>query len=359
MRFKALCVTLLLMATSTSSPSFAATQPPKIAVWSEFLPYSEVRGYLPDLQRRDIALHVAVREPFDKMEGFAELWTEAQRLGVEIRPWLLLPEADGYWFNKWNTAASQRCVEHFLSWMGERGLPVQWVTLDLEPPPEFLRTIQGKLDAANLFGAIRLLRESSRKGSIRDAQAFSTRLVEGLHARGIQVHAVTNPIVLHDVDDGRMRVQSALGTAVEGVPWDQVSFMVYRAEFQKAWKAISERIVYRYALRAKKYFGDRAAIDLGEIGPVLFPEPFQGYSQPSEIQADISAAAAAGITRMNVYSLDGMTRMEGPMADKVDAWLVPARAPRRPASQFWSWLVWTAMEFVTGMLPGSPSASSS
>ena len=220
-----------------------------------------------------IAVYVAVREPFEprQIQDFSNLCREAINQGVEIRPWLLLSEADGYWFKKWNVQKARAGVDRFLTMMNTQGMQTQWLTVDLEPTPRFLNELKNLMDSRQFIRAIRYLKRSSREKSLREAQKIYTDMIEQLHQNCISVHAVFNPLVLHDLGDGRRRVQSALGLPLEGVPWDEVSFMAYLAEFRRAWENVGPGIVYRYARKAALYYGSRATMDLGEVGSMVEP----------------------------------------------------------------------------------------
>ncbi|WP_218277119.1 hypothetical protein, partial [Pseudomonas sp. GW531-E2] len=75
------------------------------ALWSEFIPLATVEKELPQLQKLQLSVFIAIHEENPDYDGFAHLYKEAAKLQVEVRPWLLLREANGYWFNKWNAQA--------------------------------------------------------------------------------------------------------------------------------------------------------------------------------------------------------------------------------------------------------------
>ena len=119
MSFKALFFILLLLSISSS---FAGVNS-KLAIWSEFLPYSEVEKQLPEFKEKNLSLFLAISENQDSdplrssigtWDDFFALYKKAQDLGVEIRPWLLLDQEHDYWFNKRNFPEAQSLVFKFI-----------------------------------------------------------------------------------------------------------------------------------------------------------------------------------------------------------------------------------------------------
>lgn len=283
----------------------------KLSVWSEFLPFEKVQEHLPDLRARGWSVLVAVTPEKAQDPALVRLLLEAQRLGVEVRPWLLVSSEHGYWANKWNHAEVSRFVRAFSSNLEAQGVKPGTITLDVEPPVSLTKPLAEKLHQVDLIGARRLLVASSRDGSLAEARDGYRRVVADLHARGIRVHAVTTPMVLDDLAVGRHRLQSALGIPVSGVEWDEVTFMAYRTEFVRLAGRMGGDIVRRYALDARRHFGDRAGLDLGTIGSPGFMGTEVGYTDPRDLAVDRQAASLGGIGRLNVFSLDGMLEQGG------------------------------------------------
>lgn len=322
-------VTLLLFCLSTSA---LASQPPRTGVWSEFITYTELeRIWLPIAHKHRFDLYVAIR-PADlkNPRKLISLWRAAAAKGVELRPWILLELKDGYWASKWNAAKVRAAVFTFLDLLKKENLTTKWVTLDIEPPAALMKKVMEDFANLRFISAWRVLKMSSQIGALSAARAEYQALVKDLHDQKIQVHAVTLPLILHDGKSGT--IQSALGVPTEGIDWDEVSFMVYRPEFTKILGPVGSDLVYLYAERAREKFGDRAGIDLGEIGDVQFPEPTQGFSHPEELRSDFTASRAAGLRRLHVYSLDGMR--DG-MKDGIKSAPRPAGTQKFPEPEKW------------------------
>lgn len=298
-----------------SAPAPQPATETKLSVWSEFLPFATVAQYLPALKARSLSLLVAVTPEKAQDPALLTLLQEAQRLGVEVRPWLLVSGEHGYWANKWNHAEVSRFVRETTSTLTTRGLKPAAITLDIEPPVSLTKQLAERLEKIDLIGARRVLVASSRDGSLTEARSAYQRLVSDLHGRGIRVHAVTTPMLLDDLVVGQGRLQSALGIPVAGVDWDEVTFMAYRTEFRNLAGRMGGDIVRRYAQDANRFFGSRAGLDLGVIGTPGFAGSAHGYTDPQDLAIDLLAARAGGIGRMNLFSLDGMLEQGG-----IDRW---------------------------------------
>ena len=281
---------------------------PKVSIWSEFIPYAEVEAHLPELKQTGAALYIAVRQGEPHYNELAHLMMSARAAGVSVRPWLLLEEERGYWFNKWNFKEAHSFVWSYVNELKKRGVETDWLIFDIEAPRGLIETMQAQLKELDFVGTLDTLSHSSRDGSIRRAIADYASLVDELHSKGIKVHAVTTNFVLNESGES-LTYQSALGTPVSGIAWDEISFMVYRAEFLRSAGPMNSRIVYEFAKRARARFGAQAAIDIGEAGAVLYPNPFEGLTDPNDVARDARAVLAAGLANIHTYSLDGMRKL--------------------------------------------------
>lgn len=298
---------------------------PRIGVWSEFITYTELeRIWLPVARKFQFDLYVAIRpNDLKNPKKLMSLFSAAAIAGVELRPWILLEVKDGYWANKWNAAKVRAAVFTFLDLLKKENLSAKWVTLDIEPPAALMKKVMEDFANLRFISAWRVLKMSSQIGELSAARTEYQKLVKDLHDQKIKVHAVTLPLVLHDRKSSA--IQSALGVPTEGIDWDEISFMIYRPEFAKIMGPVGSDLVSLYAQRARAKFGDRAGVDLGEIGDVQFPEPTKGFSDPEELRNDLSASRAAGIQRLHVYSLDGMRSSAAASTSKFpkpEAWMV-------------------------------------
>ncbi|MES3037031.1 MAG: hypothetical protein V4736_03915 [Bdellovibrionota bacterium] len=345
--FKLLVLTSILLSAPITSARETTSLPSEStqALWSEFIPYSDLEAHLPKLKEKNLSLFVAVKADDPKFDEFAQLYQKAAREGVQIRPWLLLPVSQGYWFNKWNYLQARDFVNMFVDEMTARGVSIQWVTFDMESPKELMEATETFLKQNRAKEMLSLLKVKSRDGSIVEAVANYTSLVQSLQQRGIKVHGVTTHFILNDLSDNHRRIQSALGIPISGVPWDEISFMVYRADFRRIYKNISSQVVYKYAKRARKYFGERAGMDIGEAGKVFFPKPFTGYTEQEDLKQDLEAVKAAGINNVHIYSLDGM------LDEGVDFWIKPYGSEKPKKFDLTTLFVFRSVDYLKLLLP--------
>jgi hypothetical protein len=132
---------------------------------------------------------------------------------------------------------------------------------------------------------------------------------------------VTTPFLLDS--KYTLRLQKVFGIPINQNSFDYISFMAYRSEFERIIGEMNSRLVYDYSLKAKEMYGEKAGVDLGVVGNIEFPHKLTGYSDPSRLWEDISAAKAAGITKIQVYCLEGIHS---------DEWLKDVE----PKVPFWS-----------------------
>lgn len=294
-------------------PGFSAET--GLSIWSEFIPYSEIKAGLPELKKHNLSLNLAFHEDTDSITELADVLKTAGTLGVKVRPWILLSKGNGYWFNKWNAEVASTSTLRIVKELKEAGAPVDGIIFDLEPPQELVEEMQRAFDHKNPAAFLKVLRQSSRNGKLSDAEKKYSELLNTLHSQNIKVIAVASNYILHDKKSKRL--ESALGTPVSGVKWDEISFMVYRAEFNKFAGWTSPWIIENYAKRALKQFGPSVTLAIGEAGFVPYPKPFQGYSEAIELQRDMEAAHRGGVNNLQIYSWDGM-KDQG-----LDYWLHP------------------------------------
>ncbi len=308
-------------------PEIPARRSSVEAVWCELYAPDRVSEALPVVAAQGLALHLAWK-PELELELFA-VARRAQALGVEVRPWLLLDRAEGYWPSAKNAHVFAEAARSLLrTWAREVGTRAALI-VDMEPPFETtLRLdalIKGDLrDPKSMLRALRSLLSLGDDARYDDAQVVFRQLVDGAHAEGARVMLTTLPIVVDDREGALMR---ALGLVVDGVAWDRVSLQAYRTVFQgllPSWlgeRAFSSHLISSYAEAVRARFGERGGLDLGLVGHGVVPAPL--YESPRSLQDDIAAAEAAGVPgdRLAVFNLEGLIE-RGPM----ERWLAKGEA---------------------------------
>ncbi len=285
--------------------------PPPLSVWSEFLPDEEVRDALPFLAEEKVGLNLAIPSARIGDPGLEALLFDAQDAGIEVRAWLLLDEADGYWPNEHNVDAMRTATTAFADWRESAALPVDWLIFDMEMSLERTEAIA---EAGGLTG-LPLIEEGLDPETFVISRAAYVSLVEDLQARGLKVMAVTYPMVLDDHLDGDDDIQDKFDVPIAGVPWDEVSFMVYQstiANLSGEWHGPD--VIASYTESAVEVFGDRASVALGIVGSAgIVASDTERYPDAPTFLGDLAAARASGVP-VSVYSLDGILEQEDPGA---------------------------------------------
>lgn len=287
---------------------------------------AEVAGALPALARLGVSLCLAL--PSDRVgeDAFASLTRRAADHGVSVRLWPLLPRVRGYWVGETNVDDAAELLDAITRW---RGLAVDGVSVDLEPAyaySEALRAAQKTSPA----GFVALLRSHVDAAAFARARDTLARAVDHARRAGLVLHAVTYPLVL-DQPDGTPAIEDAFDIPVNGIAWDEVSFMVYQTAFaQQVGEWLGPALVHSYARTAVARFGDRAGLDLGVVGDAgVGLDPGDRYPDPGPLRADVGAALDAGIplSRLRVYGLRGAIHAGG-----APHWLaLDTVTPRAPA----------------------------
>lgn len=275
----------------------------QFAVWSEFTPYQDLIPVLPELKESGVSLNLAIHESSYKETSLYDLLKAADIVGVEVRAWPLLEKSKGYWPNKWNLPQFRDYCLGFVEECKQHGVSVPWVILDLEPHIGLLLELEELLKGKKFLKARRLILKWGRRIDLESSLMEMAKLIEELHGLGKKVQAVTMPMVL---DDSNMKLQHNLGIPISGLPWDEVSFMVYRPYFWDHIPGLSAEVVKSYGLGARMEFGEKASLAIGPIGSPMVTKSKNFYRGPQGVHADISAANAAGINRFSLFSLEGI-----------------------------------------------------
>lgn len=245
-----------------------------------------------------------------ELEARFDVVRHAAELGVAVRPWLLLPEEQGYWAGSTNAAEFDAAARKLLDAWGEAGLPPTMLAVDMEAPlergQEFIELV-GKRD---LNALVAFLRAGIDRPQYRAATDIYRKLVEHAHRLGWTVEITTLSVVLDDFSDGDDSLRQGLNIPFDGIPWDQITFQVYRTLIGHGLGLKpSPAYTYDYARRTKQRFGNRAAIVLGITNTdELTGDDLPVYDSPREAADDVEAARRAGIVgdAIGLYQLKGI-----------------------------------------------------
>jgi hypothetical protein len=333
--------TLLVAMIAVALPAACTDADPRVeqrarfgAAWAEFVEPHEIEAALPLLSAHELAVNVAWPAANLGRPDLIALAKRAEAEAVELRPWLLLDESDGYWPGSSNAQKFASAARELIEVWEQNQLSPTALIVDMEMRKDRADAVAELLggDSPDLLGAVDLLRAGIDPVQYAEATLEYRRLSEALRARGWRVHLTTLPQVLDDYADGDDGVRQALGIPLDGIVWDRVTFQAYRTLFGDLLGGTgdaprpSSYFVYSYALDARLQFGALAGLDVGMVGHGVSPS--STYLNGAELGADVAAALAAGIPRaaINVYNLDGMLSRP-----PTDAWLVAAERIEPPA----------------------------
>jgi len=291
-----------------------------LAVWSEFLPLTEVRGHLDTLARFGADLYLAVRpdDLNDELRGFV---SDARAAGVNVRYWLQLPD-NGIWVNETNAGAFVEFTSRLFAWAEGNGAPVEWVIFDMEPSIEYVQALRQAAQAGGVPALLELLNRHRQPDEFAAARQLLQQAVDEVHLHGARAMSAVLPWMIDDLEDGDADLQDMFDTPVAGITWDQVSVMLYRPIVAElAGLPITPAYVTQYAQALKSWYPAGAQVALGPVASAGVGTP-PGYTDPLHLAMDVSAARSAGVDDISVFSLDGMVMAGGP-----EAWLSTAAGP--------------------------------
>lgn len=164
------------------------------------------RFVIDDLKALNATLSLGI---LDFSEERAKLVKRLNKAGIPVIAWLLLPEADGYWFNIDNHDKAAARYVAFKAWTTQHNLQWAGIGLDIEMDINDLRTaVSGTADKSF---ANKIFKRFFDKARVNRAQRSYQALVDLIHADGYPVESYHIPLI---VDERRARstvLQRTLG----------------------------------------------------------------------------------------------------------------------------------------------------
>ena len=318
----------------------------RLAIWCEFLPYAEVAAHLPVLAEHgcDLILHVEGESFADP--DFARLLRAAERAGVGVDAWLLLPYDQHLYVGQASVKATRKLARRTADFFGENQLKARAFVFDCEPSPLLGRELFAAVRAASWRQLGRALRAQMDAERFRKDAAALNRLIAELRQRGYAVDGAANRAFLDAHEKDNVVMEDALNAPVSGMAWDALSFITYRYQASQLSYAA---MLNRYATLARRLYGERAALDVGLIGDyagipqnaeraarfgggAAFYAYLRGMRSVFDLEEAVGTVLGCGVRRVNLYALDGaVTSVAG-----LENWLKAARRAR-PLSAFARW----------------------
>ncbi len=312
-------------------PSGVQCREMKVCVWCEFLPYEVVENYIEELSEKDISLILHIGPSDIGSPNLLKLLYKAEQHGVNVRAWFLLPYDEDLYFCEDTLDQTENFVRDFVKWAKDESLNIKWVVFDCEPTPttgkEFLKYVREK----DLMSFVAHLRENKNEQNFKQSIKRMSLLIGYLHKEGYFVAGTSNRMILEGLYFKNVTLQDSLNIPFTMLDWDEVSFLAYR---YKASRSDYIGMVKRYTILAKKYFGEKAALDIGLVGDNRlikeneermrifdgkeeFMDFLVGMNYPRDLIETMDVIKKSGLFRVNIYSLDGMLVSDYP----VSAWV--------------------------------------
>jgi hypothetical protein len=231
---------------------------------------------------------------------------KANRLGVPVWAWVLIPYSDGYW--AWEGAAAEHfaATKALVSWARKKRVRLRGIVLDPEPrvrtPFETAASIVGGGSDATLSAIFQ--QSIDPPGQCAAWHGYS-RIVRWAKRHRVNIAAAPAPAALDDLKDGRLALQDATGFILPNAPWDELYFQAYRSVFAYyTGRDPGPGIVSSYLRSARHEFGSVGQISLGSAGR----GPYRHFSS---LLNDVRLAATLGAREVPIYSLERTLRSYG------------------------------------------------
>jgi len=184
---------------------------PKLTFFCE-LPGDELtrlfdgRFVIDDLKDLDANLSLGI---LDLSEERAKVVQRLNNAGVPVIAWLLLPEADGYWFNVENYEQAAALYVTFKAWTEQYNLQWAGIGLDIEPDINEIRSLSRKEDVNPILA--RTFHRYTHRKQVYKAQRAYQALIDLIHADGYQVESYQLPFIIEERKAKATVIQRALG----------------------------------------------------------------------------------------------------------------------------------------------------
>ncbi len=230
----------------------------------------------------------------------------ANRLGVPVWGWVLIPYTDGYW--AWEGAAAKQfqAVKSLVHWEREKHLRLKGIALDPEPrlrtPFESTAAIMGG-SGGGAFASV----FEPKIDPVKQCAAWReyARIVPWAAQHHVRVSAAPMPAALDDLRDNRLALQDAADFILPSAPWHELFFQAYRSVFAYySGHDPGPGIVSSYFRSAQQAYGSVGQISLGSSGR----GPYRHFAS---LLHDVRLAATLGAREVPIYSLERTLRAYG------------------------------------------------
>jgi len=264
--------------------------------------YTSVLPYLPNFAARGLHLYLGAGIGSIGTPELLAVLTQAEELGIDIT---LCPyPSSGSFANEETIDIYEADVHTLLDWTETVTGAVTTISVNMELGPPWDKQFQeawANRDFALLFELAALTLDRERY--LTSVERYQT-LVHDLQSRGYLVQITTFPFLLDDIPDEDTDIQDLCNSPMTDIDWDLIAPCAYSTEYAHyvGTFAASPYFVYTYAKTARELYGNAAVVDVG----LVRTSGTNGYETPDQLAADIAAAKAAGVRRIEIFSFNGM-----------------------------------------------------
>jgi hypothetical protein len=273
------------------------------------------------LRALNASISMGIRDFDDRRVAVVRRLNEA---GVPLVAWLLLPEAQGYWFNLDNAFQAVNYYFDFRTWTEVHALQWARIGLDIEPDiREMARLLDGELGVLPVIA--RRLVNGQR---FYYARALYAVLVDQIRADGYLVDSYHFPFIVDERRVGSSLLQRAAGLV--DIPSDREVLMLY-SSFMRPW---GHAVLWNYA-------PDAQSVGVGVTGGgVELPDAKQIAPLDWEELARDLRLAQTWSDDVHIFSLEGAVQqgfLERLRDFDWDAQVVPPLDEARRVARLRAW----------------------
>ena len=306
---------------------------------------ANVVDYLPEYAARGFTLYQGVSAGQIGSQAFEAILVEAEALGVPVKLCPSVSGPHGGFPNELNVDIFEAEVEAILDWTESVSGAVKSISVNMELEPDLAHGFQDAWADRDFDRLVALAEGTLDRDRFLESVERYRQIVTDLQNRGYQVQITTFPFLLDDVRDGDADIEDVCNIPLSGIPWDMLAFCAYSTEYASLIGTFEPgpHFVYTYAKTARKLFGDGAVINVG----VIRSDGRPAYDTPEELAADIAAAKAAGVRKIELFSFGGMLQYEDyDFADWADATLVEPKVPDRDPDILFARITARVIDFI-------------
>ncbi|HPQ68286.1 MAG TPA: hypothetical protein PKW95_04115 [bacterium] len=284
----------------------------------------------------DLTMVLGVDETQTGSADLAAYLRAAEAAGVEVRLWFLVARDRGLYANDTNAEHYAQKLLELAAWLVEEDLAVDWLVVDMEMDVGKMYELLALFQAGRYLDAVMMLLGNFNPEGFYEATAVYRQMIDELHELGFYVMNVTAPLALDDLRDEDTTLQDIMDIPATTVEWDEFSTMVYTSEWALNFGLpFGSHLVYSYGEMTVEYYPQRASIAVGIPGLGVMTEP-------EHLAADIAAAKAAGVERIQVFAYSRVAAMADPNAWHETFGAEPAVPPTDGVTDLLHFLLWIA-----------------